>query len=394
MIARVLPPAHSALTLAAIVRGVASSVTGDPAGALRAHLRARAGVEQVLLTDSGTSALRLAIATAVARAPGRPIAIPTWACYDVLSAALGSDAALVFYDLDPETLAPSTETIARLAAAAPAAVVLVHAFGVPVDVPALRRQLPPEVRIVEDAAQAWGTTLDGRSSTSGGDDAVVSFGRGKGITGGSGGALLRRSAAPAFAAEAEAASLADSGALGLRDAVASAALWLLTHPTIYGIPASIPALKLGETHFKHPHPAAAMTRVAAGIVAASITAADRAAAIRRDHVAALRQSLARHDGVRFIHTRDGARPGWLRLPLLARDAATRDALLRRGRSLGLAASYPRPLPALARELGVVVRLLHGDEGAQVLSERLFTAPTHGLLTTRDLARITDVLSAA
>ena len=159
MILRVLPPAHSVLTLSAVFAGVGALRADSCAiDVLRSRLLERSGAADVELTDTGTSALQLAIAHAVVKFPGRPVALPAWACYDVLTAAIGAGAPLLFYDLDPDTLAPDVATLTRLASLTPAAVILVHAFGVPVNLASARRTLPPQTVLIEDSAQAHGAT--------------------------------------------------------------------------------------------------------------------------------------------------------------------------------------------------------------------------------------------
>jgi len=70
-------------------------------------------------------------------------------------------------------------------------VIATHLFGIPADVPALQVALP-QVSIVEDCAQAFGSILDGRPVGSLGDAAVFSFRPGKRIDVGELGALLLR----------------------------------------------------------------------------------------------------------------------------------------------------------------------------------------------------------
>jgi dTDP-4-amino-4,6-dideoxygalactose transaminase len=55
------------------------------------------------------------------------------------------------------------------------AIVPVHLYGHVVDVPALRRSLPPDITIVEDCAQAHGATLNGMHAGGFGDAAAFSF---------------------------------------------------------------------------------------------------------------------------------------------------------------------------------------------------------------------------
>src|SRR6185436_12116325 len=73
------------------------------------------------------------------------------------------------------------------------AVVVAPLFGYPVDFPAVQSIADAAgVLVIEDAAQGAGATLNGVRVGALGTVSILSFARGKGTTGGSGGALLVR----------------------------------------------------------------------------------------------------------------------------------------------------------------------------------------------------------
>ena len=155
-------------------------------------LRERFGVDRVVLTDSGTSALTLAI-RGLDSGAGRPVAIPAYGCFDLATAVLGAGASFVLYDSDPATLGPDLDSLAKALSMGADRVVVAHLYGVPVDLLAVRALADSfGATIIEDAAQGAGASLDGMPLGSFGAAGVLSFGRGKGVTGGSGGALLLR----------------------------------------------------------------------------------------------------------------------------------------------------------------------------------------------------------
>lgn len=369
----VLAPAHSPLTLAALLAGVAGALrpSSQATQALESLLRNRTGASGVVLTDSGTSALQLAMADSVREAARPIVALPAWSCYDVLSAALAAEVQFLFYDVDLTTLAPTDDALAELSSASVASIVLVHAFGVPVDVGRVRAALGPSVRVIEDAAQAWGATHAGGPVGSQGDYAIFSFSRGKGITGGSGGALLAREALHTTLA---------AGPRGGKDVLRAAALWGLASPVAYAIPASLPFLQLGITRYRPPRTAGPISAAAARIVLAAEPLASAAAARRRTRGAAWRDALSGHSALTMPHGAPGAEPSYLRFPVVAEDALGREAAVAAGRRLGVAASYPRTLPALASTLGVAPVATTRTPGANSLAERLFTLPTHDWVT--------------
>jgi perosamine synthetase len=386
---RVQPPALSPVTMGALASGLGAAVRGSAAAPrLGRMLLERFGARDVTLLDSGTSALRLAVTAALAARPGKPVGLPGWACYDVITAAQGAGARIVFYDLDPATLQPEAGSLARLADAEPAGVVVVHPWGVPVDLDAVRRAVGPAVLLIEDAAQGWGGALAERPLGSLGDFSVFSFGRGKGITGGSGGALL---AVSEGAASLQPHPLPEPRRRGAGDLVKFGALLLLARPRLYGIPASLPWLRLGETVYRPPHGVGAMSSAAVAMVAAVAGAADREGEGRRARAERLRAAVEGGPLAENVRPLAGALPGWLRLPVVARDAATAAALHERGRPLGLARAYPRDLRSVGSEVGAAIAADSPLPGSIALAERLVTLPVHGLLVERDLGEIEQLM---
>lgn len=367
----------------------AAAGMGDPP-ALDARLRDRLGASSVLLLDAGTAALRIAMQLAARRRPGRPVAIPAWGCYDLLSAAMGAGVPILWYDLDPATLQPESGALARVREAGPAAMVVVHPFGIAADVPAIAAALEPDTPIIEDAAQGWGGTLHGRPLGAHGDVSILSFGRGKGITGGSGGALAFLTDRLQLDADLAPGGVAQGG---WKDLLVASALLFMARPELYGIPAAMPFLRLGETVFKPPRPPARMSRAATALIAATMEAADREAQLRRENAAQLIPAISRSVVATNVAIVPQARPGWLRLPVLARDAAAAAGLVRQGGEWGVARGYPMELPALARQLGVPGESAGGTRGASELVARLVTLPTHSRLTTGDLRALAALFPA-
>src|SRR5512141_3028016 len=127
-------PVYSPLQLGSITAGIGSAFAGEHAVRdIGRRLDERYGPHDLTLTDSGTSALTLALA-----AVGGPAAIPAFCCFDIATACDGAGVAPILYDLDPATLAPRRESLARALAAGARSVVAVHLCGVPAS--GLRRQ--------------------------------------------------------------------------------------------------------------------------------------------------------------------------------------------------------------------------------------------------------------
>lgn len=382
----VFPPAHSPIRLASLASGtraVAFPRLSDRTR-LTDELIARTGSEFVHLVDSGTSALRLAIRIAAACRPNRPIAIPSWACFDIVSAVMGENVPVVIYDIDPKTLCPIPSTIAAAADLKPCAIVLVHLFGVPVDVTKVRAVVDANTLLIEDCAQSWGAMFQSQHLGSQGDVSIFSFGRGKGITGGSGGAVaLRRDMyAPASRNFVPATAVRP----GFRDLLRALSVWAFSHPSVYAAPASMPFLRLGETRLRKPHPIEPISNAAAAIVSRNIVAANNAVFQRRERAYEYLHELP-SDWV--VQVSPDAEPGWLRFPVLAPDAETKKNWLVRLRDLGIAPGYPNPLSAILGDVGFPQSTTHRDDGGNTLANRLVTLPTHELISHDEALLITS-----
>jgi dTDP-4-amino-4,6-dideoxygalactose transaminase len=141
-----------------------------------------------LLMPSATYALWVALRT-LGIGPGDEVLIPKYDWVSSLAVVLALGATPIPVPVDPATLTIDPVMAAVRRTARTAAIIATHLFGIPADVPELRRVLP-RVPIVEDCAAAFGSTLDGRPVGVFGDAAVFSFGPGKRIDVGELGALV------------------------------------------------------------------------------------------------------------------------------------------------------------------------------------------------------------
>ena len=380
---RHLPPAYSPLRVRALAAGLAAIAGEDRTGRARGLVERDFRASDVLLTASGTDALALALSAASAIRPGAPVALPAYGCYDLATAADAADLPVALYDLDPATLAPDAGSLARALALRPCAVVVAHLYGVPADVPALAADAARAgALLVEDAAQGGGATLRGRPAGALGDVAVLSFGRGKGMTGGGGGALLACGAGGQVVVRAARLRAGPRGA-GWGELAGAAAQWLLARPGLYVLPAALPGLRLGETVYHPPRPPRRISRAAAAVLAAGWERSLREPELRRRN--AVRLLAALHAaGAQVPRGPADAVAGWQRLHVLldadeAEWARTRDA-----RRLGIIPGYPRALCDLDGFRARVLNAEDGFPGARNVAVSLVTLPTHSLLREGDL----------
>jgi dTDP-4-amino-4,6-dideoxygalactose transaminase len=384
VIGRYQLPVSSPLSAGGLLRGAGAALSGgsEAHARLSSALAERFGASSAVLTDSGTSALVLALRLAVGA--GGSVAYPAYGCVDLAAAARFAGVRVRLYDLDPATLSPDLESLESALVRGADAVVVTHLFGFPADMPAVSALAARYgTMVVEDAAQGAAGSLRGTTLGGFGPLTVLSFGRGKGMTGGRGGALLAIGASAA--AQLESVRATGAAPRGVRELVSASAQWLLGRPAVYGIPMAIPSLRLGEMVYhpaREPRPLAV---AAAAMVQRALAGADAAAARRRARAEVLLAAAA-PDVQNITIIQDGT-SGMLRLPVLVhgdRPNATR---------LGVSSAYPRTL-AEQPELRSV---LQGGEvehpGALQLRRLLRTIPVHDFVTGRDLDSIKIWLSS-
>ena len=380
--ARRVPPAHSPVRLGALAQGWVTTAgigNGDAVDRLARALRDIFGAETAIPTDSGTSALALAIRIALQSRSTRAVALPAYCCYDVATAAAAVDVPVFLYDIDPVTLGPDWDSLERVLRGGAGAAVVAHLFGLPVDLTRAEAMCRAAGAImIEDAAQGAGGRWQGRLLGSHGLLSVLSFGRGKGITGGTGGALLARGVG---AAKAVGASSRLGPAQGGSTALfAATAQWLLGRPSLYGLPSALPFLRLGETVYRPPHPLGSIALGPAVVALDSLQRLEDETRVRRAHA---RFVTERTPGLTAPQPLPGADAGYLRFPfLLDADASTDEAAM-----LGITRGYPLALVDLPELAGRCRNASDAFPGARLLAARLVTAPTHSRLTDRDLERV-------
>jgi len=377
MIGRRQLPVHSPLTLGAVLAALGGN---DPREALAAELGVGKHVEEARLMSSGTHALTLALLSAMARRPGVPCALPGYACYDLVTAAVGAGVPVRLYDLDPRTLAPQPDSLDRALRGGAAALVVVHLYGVPVPMDAMRRAADAAGAIlIEDAAQGTGARWNGRPLGAWGDLGVLSFGRGKGETGGGGGALLVRESG--LVPDSLRADILPWNPSRLAFAAKLAAQWAFGRDWLYSVPASIPMLRLGETIYHEPTPIRWMAPASGRVLRCTRPLAERETERRRAHAARLLRAAT--DAGMAVVTADEGSAGWLRFPVVPDRPIELDTKAER---LGVSRGYPLPLadvPALAPLLSEVRR----HSGASHLAKALVSLPTHGRLREADLVAL-------
>jgi dTDP-4-amino-4,6-dideoxygalactose transaminase len=264
-----------------------------------------------------------------------------------------------------------------------------HLYGYPADVGAVQDLARQHgIPVIEDSAQGAGGTLRGLRLGGIGDISILSFGRGKGATTGSGGAVLVRTHALGGWMR-QIRSELGVGRRGGREICALAVQWLLSHPLLYRLPASVPALKLGEMVYHPPEQPRAMPTAAAAMLCPVLRMDDSEIEIRRQRANTLLSRINGSERIVPIHPVAGGGSGFLRL-------AVTDMIgdLAASAPLGVVRGYPLTLEQHEQLQPILARGERAGKGSVELRDRLFTLPTHSRVGSRDRARLQNWLAAS
>jgi dTDP-4-amino-4,6-dideoxygalactose transaminase len=380
------PPVLSPVPYRALADGVgaAMGLRAPAHDAVTSALRSRYGAVDALLTDSGTSALILALREVVPS--GGTVAYPAYACIDLTTAALGAGVQVRLYDVDPATLSPDLDSVRAVIGRGVDAVVVAHLYGYPADMLGVRELAAEQgIPVIEDAAQGAGGTLRDHPLGSLGDVSILSFARGKGTTGGSGGAILVRTPALAEWTRRARAGL-HAGSQGGMDIVNLAAQRLLSRPYLYALPAAIPGLKLGEMVYHPPRQPRAMSAASAAILRWTLSLEPHEVSSRRARAKDLLARARGIPGIRAVRPIRGGESGFLRLALID-EVGNRAPRM----DLGALRGYPMSLDQHPQLRPLLLSGERAGKGSQSLRDYLFTIPTHSRVGDADLARVIDWL---
>lgn len=151
--------------------------------AFAAHL----GVEHAIATSSCTGALHLGLA-ALGIGEGDEVIIADTNWIASVAPVCHLNATPVFVDIDPVSWCIDPNAVARAISPRTKAIIAVHLYGNPADIPTLQALADAHgLPLIEDAAEAIGTMIGGRRAGSMGRFGVFSFHGTKTLTTGEGG---------------------------------------------------------------------------------------------------------------------------------------------------------------------------------------------------------------
>lgn len=144
---------------------------------------------KVFSFNTGRTALYVSL-QALGLNAGDEVIVPAYTCAIVFEVVLRLGLKPLSVDVNAETCNIDPEQIPKVISQKTKAIVAVHLFGCPCEMDAIADVSRKHgLCLIEDVAQALGAEYHGKKAGSFGDLAIFSFGPGKSLTGGEGGAL-------------------------------------------------------------------------------------------------------------------------------------------------------------------------------------------------------------
>ncbi len=186
----VLGEADRQAVLRVLDRGVLSGPFAPEVRSLEREFAKYLGVKHALATNSGTAALHMAVAAAGV-GPGDEVIVPAFTFVATPLSVLHHGAIPVFVDIEPKTLGVDPKLVERAITSRTRAIMPVHIHGTPCQldqlVPLAKRR---GITLIEDAAQAHGSTHLGRKVGSFGQMGCFSLQSSKSLACGEGGLFV------------------------------------------------------------------------------------------------------------------------------------------------------------------------------------------------------------
>lgn len=355
------PPAETRVRASALLGAFRRSESG-----LAESLRVSLGSDFCVLGCSGR-ALMAGLFMALRRQDGgrrEEVLIPGYTCYSLAASIVRAGLKIRAYDLDPHTLEPETDSVRESMGTGTLAVVVQHLFGIPTalkEVFAFACQA--DAWMIEDAAQGLGgSTMEGVQLGTQGDFGLFSFGRGKPLPLGCGGALVGRDEQVMH----DLPLVGSARGYGCWLQVVSARIGAT--PLVYGLAEFLP-LGLGETRFDPHFRMGGLSPLMDRLGVRALPDLEELNAHRRKIAALYGCHLPAAWQVTAIQ---GGIPVYTRFPVLIRNAVLSADLER----LGVRRMYPRAIVDEPAIKPFLVRGQGGTPGAARIADDLLTLPTH------------------
>ena len=333
---------------------------------------------RIFLTNSGISSFYVILKSLSRLSPRTEVLLPAYTAGSLIVAVHKAGLKPVLYDISLKDFNGDIDSLMLAISDKTLAAVCVHMFGVGTSgIAGLREKLPPDIFLLEDCAQAMGSTIGGVAVGDFGDVAFYSFNRGKNLPLFGGGFISTNNDRIAAAIKEESMQLAGEGLFTkLSEPLKLLAFFIASHPAIYG-PAFSIISRFKETAPPKDFDISRMSDFQASLGLSLLKKRDDIFLKRYNNGMALIEGLKNVSGIILPEMDAKGHSVFNRMPILFKEPARRDLAAKRLWDIGIETStmYIKPLHHMF-DLGYA-----RDEfpNAVHCAQRLLALPTHPMV---------------
>lgn len=395
---RTLSPAGAPISLRALLNGLKAEFGHHKETTVfQAQLKTVLSANSVFLVSSGKVALSLILKSLMTISRRREVIIPAYSSFCLASAVASAGLSVKLCDIDTNTLDFNLDQLSKLVDTNTLAVIPVHLFGLVSNLDEiLSITMSKKAFIVEDGAQAIGARFRNRYVGTIGDAGIFSLGRGKSISTVIGGIVNVQREDLADILEKKIAQLPNMNQLcKLKIFLSAVAIYFLLNPMLYGIPDSLPFLKLGINEYDPDFKFLSFSNLQAGIGRIGLENLTHYNRKRIKNAYYLIQSLKRQSNVKLPKIISDSSPCFTRFPIFFKSSKLREQFFTIFSSLrlGVSKNFPCPLNKIPGFKHLIVNSNDSFPGAEWVCRRILTLPTHPFVNKNDLSKIVRILTA-
>ena len=422
-IGRTIPPAASPIDIRDIFNGLKGLDTGKlEIERFRSGLKDYFDVKHCYLVSSGKAALTTILEALHNLYPARnEVLIPAFTCFSVPSAIVRAGLKIKLCDVDPCTLdfdfallrkilpTDKTEISSHISINKKLLAILpAHLFGLTADIDRVRNYInDQEICVIEDAAQAFGATRNGRKIGTLGDVSFLSLGRGKTVSAVEGGIILTDRDDLAERIEAKLLTITDYNFVELVKLILQAiALSVFQNPLLFWFPKSLPFLKVGHTIYNPDFKVRQFTSFQAGLLR---NWKNKLISFKK------KRSTNSRMFYNFIEKQNGSRqfvadyvnadqisssneafhrkmPPFLRFPVRISNERLAEDIIKESnkKGLGITFTYPGSVNNIDELKSCFEE--HSFQNAENLAHQLITFPVHPYISKKDVQKSSKILN--
>lgn len=318
------------------------------------------------------------------------IIVPSYTCYSVPAAVEIAGLKLRVCDIDRNTLSYDMNQLKAIDFSKVIAIVSSSLYGIPNDLPAIRRLADENgIVFIDDAAQAMNSSVDDQYSGSYGHIGLYSLDKGKNITSIQGGIIVTNDDNYAAEIERRIDKLQyPSASYRLKEAIQLLAYTVLLRPWLYWIPARAPFLGLGKTLYTTDYYYSRYSRHLASIATRLFKRIESITQSRKRNFNTLARKLADFPGLSLPTIPSNIDHCALRFPVFVQDPIMRSEMIAALHEIGIGAtaSYPDSINRLD-EVSHFIASSAPCPGGEYVADHVMTLPTMEYLSELDVENI-------